>query len=441
MAITINTSPAIFSPVFTPLWFQVTSSNIAQSNFRFVFDTFTGNTPWNSMPISRNRMWPDPNTVVSEYSPSRILESYLTFEAYPKLIGTTGSTNPLSYNYYTIAIGEEYGSLTTGTTTYSGLTFFTGITFNSTIQYDKVETWATTGHSQYIMSGTGIGTVTEGRFLSNSKVYIPGIGIVNGKRIRTSDYITLSFWNDTRIANRAKSFWVRTVANSGTSRVTAVVLTNVTGATETQIKQFGIGPMNLSGLTTGDTLLNTAISVPDLRDNYYTITLQENAGAGYAGSTSATSETYYFLLDNTQTKYTAKSFVFQNRLGQAEYLDFNLVSKKQISAERDIFQKSLDWNYRIGQRGNTITDIRAKETLKVTSNWINECENIQIEEFLTSPEVFLFENGELYPYIITTSSIDFKQQVIEKMINYTFELQPAYAINTQRAGRPFGFNR
>lgn len=431
MAITKRITPKIPSMGFIPMWFQSSSTNVGQSNFRFVYDTFTTTTGVTSN--SRNRLYPNPNNNYSEYSPSRILESYLYFEAYPTLTGSTGSTG--SYMNYRVAIGEEYGSLTTGTTTYSALTNYTGICLNGTLQYEEIPSWSTTGQL-YTMTGS------TGQFLTNSKIDIgylnTAVVSLRGTRAYGTDWFTLSFFNDMRETYRPNFIdivvWNITGQSTSAHRI---AITSATATTSTWMQHIGIGPMNLNNTSASRFVYGGVQPVIDTtRDLWYKVYVTNSAQGQL-------SEEYFVSLvppggQNGQQdtcKYPVREFIFQNRRGQAEHLTFSMISQRSVSANRDLFERVLDYNYQIGQRGQSVTDLRAQETLKVTTDWITESENIQVEEFLTSPEIFLLNStNTLVPYVLNTGSVLFKTRAVDKLINYTFEMQPSYSINTQRAG-------
>ena len=429
MSITKRIVPKIPSHTFVPMWFQSSSSNVAQPNFRFVYDTFTTVTGVTSN--SRNRLYPNPNNNFSEYSPSRIFESYLYFEAFPMLTGSTGSTG--SWLNYKVQIGEEYGSLTTGTTTYSGLSTYTGVCLNGTLQYSELPSWTTTTFSGYTM------TASTSEFLTNSKVDLGYLNTpetsIRGTRAYQEDWFTLSFFNN--LAQSDRPIWIDVVVWNDQTQATAahrIRMTSATATTATWIQHIGVGPQNLNHTSAADFVFGGTQPVIDVnRDLFYKVSITRAANG-------VASEEFYFHLANKQNtstigKYTQREFIFQNRRGQAEHMTFSLVSRRTVSAERDTFQRVLDYNYTIGQRGKSVTDIRAQETLKVTTDWITESENVQVEEFLTSPEIYLLHtDATLIPYIVNTSSVQFKTNQVDKMINYEFDLQPAYAINTQRVG-------
>jgi hypothetical protein len=104
---------------------------------------------------------------------------------------------------------------------------------------------------------------------------------------------------------------------------------------------------------------------------------------------NSVSEVRKFKIDTTCSNYENQRIVFLNRLGGWDYFNFTLDSKKSITISRTEYEKILDWNYTIGDRGKTILAQKAETKMVINSNWITEKDSIWLEELLTSPEVYL----------------------------------------------------
>jgi hypothetical protein len=105
--------------------------------------------------------------------------------------------------------------------------------------------------------------------------------------------------------------------------------------------------------------------------------------------TAAVSEVKKYKIDTRCSNYENQRIVFLNRLGGWDYFNFTLDAKKSITISRTEYEKILDWNYNIGDRGKTILAQKAETRMTINSNWITEKDSIWLEELLTSPEVFL----------------------------------------------------
>ncbi len=142
MAITLLTTPQTIQPVYNPLYYRVTSTNVTQDNFNFVFDIYTGTTA--TTLVNRVRLLPRPDSSCI-FSPARILENYLSFDLIPNITGGTVNTNCLKHYY--VYFGEEYGALSTGVTLYKNLAFNSGYTFNGVLNYTQVPSWQYTAYT------------------------------------------------------------------------------------------------------------------------------------------------------------------------------------------------------------------------------------------------------------------------------------------------------
>jgi hypothetical protein len=145
----------------------------------------------------------------------------------------------------------------------------------------------------------------------------------------------------------------------------------------------GVGPMNL--INSGIPFISSTGS--NVVDNYEVYI--KNTSSVFASNVS---ETKKFKIDNQCSNYEKQRIVFLNRLGGFDYFNFTLDSKKSLAISRTEYEKILDWNYTIGDRGKSILAQKAEVKMSLTSNWITEKESQWLEELLTSPEVYLMPN-------------------------------------------------
>lgn len=99
--ITIVSSPSLYSPVYNPIYTEVSSTLTTQEAFSFLFDVYV-----NGVYVNRDRLLPRPGTTNAIYSPARVLESYVSQDLTHNLIGEIASVNCI--DKYDIKIGEEY---------------------------------------------------------------------------------------------------------------------------------------------------------------------------------------------------------------------------------------------------------------------------------------------------------------------------------------------
>lgn len=99
--ITILDNAPLVAPVYNPINIRVSSDQITQEGFSFIFDLYV-----NGIYVNRTRLQPRPGTNECIYSPARILESYVSYDLTQNTIGTELSVNCI--DQYEIRVGEEY---------------------------------------------------------------------------------------------------------------------------------------------------------------------------------------------------------------------------------------------------------------------------------------------------------------------------------------------
>jgi hypothetical protein len=116
MAITINTEPNDIAPVYSDISYVVTSTNYAQSNFKFV--AVVKNASGTILAKLKAPIFHG-TTDKGVFNIGRILQNYVTYDFTQSLAAISKCTN--SYLAYSVEFGEEYGG-----TEYLNLTSDTG---------------------------------------------------------------------------------------------------------------------------------------------------------------------------------------------------------------------------------------------------------------------------------------------------------------------------
>ena len=127
MAITINSTPALYSSLHSALYFVVTSTNTGQTNFKYVCDIYVdGNL------VTRLKSFPQPSSTKGIFNVAPIIRNY--WNSYFKPNISTYSAIPYSgsdiYVDYEIKFGEEYDA-----TTYTNLATSTRRAYNYIMDY------------------------------------------------------------------------------------------------------------------------------------------------------------------------------------------------------------------------------------------------------------------------------------------------------------------
>jgi hypothetical protein len=68
--------------------------------------------------------------------------------------------------------------------------------------------------------------------------------------------------------------------------------------------------------------------------------------------------------------------------------------------------------------------VDSKQSIQVNTNWLDEDYNDILKQLLVSDEIYwLYDEVNVRPLSITTSNIQFKTGVNDKLIQYSFEFQ------------------
>lgn len=128
------------------------------------------------------------------------------------------------------------------------------------------------------------------------------------------------------------------------------------------------------------------------------------------------------------SKYDTKKLVFFNKFGVAQELFFTAKSTESIAVTGDKFRSGfVSQNGTIDTFQHQIVDYNKNAKIKYTLNTTFICEGITryIQELLLSERVWLVANDNYYPVNVTSSSVQYKNSVNDKLVNYTIEVEQA----------------
>jgi hypothetical protein len=132
---------------------------------------------------------------------------------------------------------------------------------------------------------------------------------------------------------------------------------------------------------------------------------------------------------------------FLNKWGGYETMMFNKVSRKTYEIERKSW-KQLP--YRVSSSGvvsvlNNYTMYkqqtqfagRFREKLRLNTDWLSDAEYQWLAQLVTSPEVFVEDAGELYPVVMTANNYEFREHIVDGLINLAVEFDFGATYKTQ----------
>jgi len=426
MAITVAAAPHPLQPVYEPFFFQVSSSNYNQPQFRFIFDVYKNGTY-----VERVKMMTQPGLNKAIFSPARIMESYLSYDIPNGTNLQQYQTNSIAHYY--VKFGEEYGPVTANPVVYADLDRRSGYTWNGTVQY-----------SNYYFA-TGAGYVTPhyllnqflnpntGKFLTNSPT---------GQTIGSDDEHTLDCFNLNADVNLSTSLlkacriYVVTSQTSGGTTASIYNFGANTGTSMTyQMGHWPAGPKNLIAMPFANKVSGAFPVINTSTDYKYTVTLMD-------ASSTVISETREFTIEDCG-KYDSVRLMWLNKLGGWDYFNFRMVSRDTVNSEKTTYKKNIPIDYYYGlvtsAREMTVVDSMVQKSKRVTSNWVTDEESVWLEELWSSPEVYEIIDDANYlgvktpiPIVITTTTQEIKKRINDQIFNYELDYNYASQINVQR---------
>jgi hypothetical protein len=139
--------------------------------------------------------------------------------------------------------------------------------------------------------------------------------------------------------------------------------------------------------------------------------------------------------------YKNYSIHFLNKLGGYETMLFNKVSRRTYDIERKTWQQlpyrvsgsgvvTIQSNY-VLYRQKTEFAGRFREKLRINTDWLSDVDYQWLAQLVCSPDIYLEDEGELYPVVITATNYEFKEHIVDGLINLMIELEFGAAYKTQ----------
>jgi len=147
----------------------------------------------------------------------------------------------------------------------------------------------------------------------------------------------------------------------------------------------------------------------------------------FNNSTALGSPVYYEVV--CEQKYPNVRLKWKNRYGQFDWFSFYMVNKQSFSTEKRSYQPQLGtWtgttlSYNQSDSSNLNYIVDSKQSIQINTDWVDESYNDIFKQLLVSEEIYWVKSAtDLLPLTISTNSLTFKTGVVDKLIQYTFEL-------------------
>ena len=416
MSLTITQAPSFISPLYDKNPFVITSSNIAQENFYYLYYITDMN---GTVSSSRQPQSPGGYGI---FDPNVITKNKISYNFQPTVIGC--DTNENTFYQYKIS----YGTISDGTYDTPVVTDIVN-SFNSGFQLS--DTTPELEMQKFLLNSSTSQVLTD---MKDNNI------VVNKNSYYAFNYIKGNFTAMGAVASNPYK-WVfkfykldgtsGTYAYNDTSSYTTVSTSTFMTNPENIVNSVGVGPKNIMGTTfdVGGTI--TSSYFDDL--DYYTVQAQNV-------SSVALSQVYTFKMkcDGNHKNY---QIFYLNEKGGFDAIQFNKSNMLEISQKTKTFTKNpfelvegmgfTNYYYTQGNRGMTSLNKVPKKRIKVYSDLIWEDDFDMYEKFMMSPTHILYQDGLEIPLNLITEKITLEDKFNRKMykIPFTFEYSNKNKIN------------
>jgi len=376
MALSITQTPATASLAQSPIIFTVAESNgalITSSSFQYIGDLYY----WTGTPLQSGSVdyviTKYPNTAtVGIFDLNRIINSTLT-----DLL----QQNPSNVVFFAVDFYTQY---------LSGSTFITG-------SHVKSSTYRA-------LDGYGIFPETIGQELNTLSTYYP---LLTDGPVTQSAFVTNRGVSGAAVGALGGTVADRIIYSGSTGN--GIYFLSSSTSTSGQIDDYPIGPSQT----------NFPISTTGL--TYYTI-------QPFNSTTALGNKIRYEIV--CEQKYPNVRIKWKNRFGQFDWLNFNMVNRQSIETTKRTYQPQLgSWEsstFSYQSYDSAILDyiVDTKQTLQVNTDWLDDSYNDILKQLMVSDEIYWVYNettGAVRPLTITTSNLQFKTGVVDKLVQYQFE--------------------
>ena len=137
-----------------------------------------------------------------------------------------------------------------------------------------------------------------------------------------------------------------------------------------------------------------------------------------------------------EPKYTPIKLVFLNKFGSLQNLWFFKKSVKSLKAKRERYKRTIvgvDGSYDTSKHATSVYDSTGGESLVLNSGHVRDYMNEVFKQLTLSEKIWIEQEGNVIPVIITDSELTYQTSVNDKLIEYTRNVEYAFdSINNIR---------
>ena len=405
MAITINDQPYQYTPIGQRLMIVCTSTNVANTGFRFVFDF--GSFQVNVQPNAANKGMLDLAPIFRE-----------SLQHDVSLLSVGADKENTSVAFISCTIKE--GWLVDGVFTVSGsgmadiddvYAFLAEYQIADGYKPNPNTRYALDGITKYAMSertkDTHKWSEAAARGLSSDYVYIP---------TRVADYGLLYAPSETAL-----------LADNDFDIVVFSSYDNDNGLIDTQFLALAgdTSIVNVVGAFYANLDLNAIVDLTGAK--YYTI--QFGKEIAFPVYTPA-SRVYCFYIVPDDCRFDNVRLGWSNTCGGVDYFNFTKKSELSFNYDRKQFQKVVGtynastFDFNTYDRGTTDRYVNTTKGLQINSDWVSVGEFNLLQTLCRSNDVFIInDDATLTPVLVDTQNFVIKDERYSKLYNVTLNLK------------------
>jgi len=175
-----------------------------------------------------------------------------------------------------------------------------------------------------------------------------------------------------------------------------------------------------------------------------TLYVPENT-AGYVPTFSATGFTYNSFSTTATTKtvngvvwkierqcspkYTPYKITFVNKYGALEDIWFTLVRRNSTQTKSEMFKRNIvqtNGSYDTYKHQSKTFNHTGNDSFVMNTPYVDETFNDTLQELMLSKKIWITENGQVLPVVLETKSLEFKQHVVDMLIQYEMSFKYAF---------------
>lgn len=430
MAVTVQSQPQAFMPVYNPQWFVATSTQTGQPNFRYTVvltDLISSGTITQDVdadPSGNFRM--DVGSFAEQYmtqvSPSNLFGFQLNVGAIRKV---------------RVNIGETYD--VAGTPTYFAGSNVEYIVWNASLDFLTMFDYA---YTNYVMNRSS----ASFRYLTSTPSLNPLFSAgtpANQPYMRddkTYEDRSHYLYCINPVPGTHESFQRITITgyNSAGTPLATTVIANPYAASATYTDKYAFIDIGYEGLENmpGAQIISGANPIPVSTFSYYDV-FDTNTGAGAGGATVWVKRMYVVC----EPKFDLIGVHYLADQGQFDTQVCAKLSLRRIESVKSHYSKlpyrysgyNVVYDYTSAVE-NTLTS-SSRNKLTVNTDWLEEWEASKLKEAISSPIVYvdLGDTNGMIAMKMVTGSYDEKKKYNEQMFFATFELEYAHINIRQRA--------